>query len=88
MKFSFNNFDIDLLKEMSVYSFYIFINMVVNQVNQNLDKTILGRYGGTIVTAVYSIGENMELIYQQLSTTISNVFTPRIHRMVAGNISD
>lgn len=88
MKFSFNNFDIDLLKEMSVYSFYIFINMVVDQVNQNVDKTILGRYSGTLVTAIYSVGERMELVYQQLSTAISTVFTPRVHRMVAANISN
>lgn len=88
MKFSFNNFDIDLLKEMSVYSTYIFINMVVDQVNQNVDKTILGRYSGTLVTAIYSVGERMELVYQQLSTAISTVFTPRVHRMVAANISN
>lgn len=65
MKFSFDNFDMELLKEMSVYSFYIFINMVVDQVNQNVDKTILGRYSGTLVTAIYSVGERMELVYQQ-----------------------
>lgn len=88
MQFSFTNFDMTLLKEMSVYSFYIFINMVVDQVNQNVDKTLLGRYSGTLVTAVYSVGERMELIYQQFSTAISNVFTPKVHRMVAGNISD
>lgn len=88
MHFSFTNFDMTLLKEMSVYSFYIFINMVVDQVNQNVDKTLLGRYSGTLVTAVYSVGERMELMYQQLSTAISNVFTPRVHRMVASNISD
>lgn len=88
MHFSFTNFDTALLKEMSVYSFYIFINMVVDQVNQNVDKTLLGRYSGTLVTAVYSVGERMELMYQQLSTAISNVFTPRVHRMVENNISD
>lgn len=88
MKFTFTNFDNDLLKEMSIYSFYIFINMLVDQVNQNVDKTILGRYNGTVVTAIYSVGERMELIYQQLSTAISSVFTPRVHRMVASNTSN
>ncbi|WAT23970.1 oligosaccharide flippase family protein [Aerococcus urinaeequi] len=77
-----------MLKGMSVYSFYIFINMVVDQVNKNVDITLLGRYSGTLITAVYSVGERMELIYQQISTSISNVFTPRVHRMVVGNISD
>lgn len=88
MHFSFRDFDFELLKEMSVYSFYIFINMIVDQVNQNLDKTIIGRYGGTIIVAIYSVGENFELIYQQLSTSISSVFTPKIHRMISDNASD
>lgn len=88
MHFSFNNFDIELLKEMSVYSFFIFINMLVDQVNQNLDKTIIGRYGGTIVTAVYSVGERFELIYQQLSIAIASVFTPKIHNMISQNTSN
>lgn len=88
MKFAFRNFDRDLMKEMTVYSSYIFINMVVDQVNNNMDKTILGSYQGTISVAIYSIAANLRLYYQQISSTISNVFTPRIHRMIAQNTDD
>lgn len=85
MKFMFKNFDHDLMKEMTVYSSYIFINMVVDQVNNNVDKTILGRYRGTISVAVYSVASSLNSYYTQISTTISNVFIPRIHRLVASN---
>src|SRR5699024_12132851 len=53
-----------------------------------MDKTILGRIKGTIPVAIYSIGSNLNAYYQQLSLTIANVFTPRIHRMVAANADD
>lgn len=88
MKFSFKNFDHELMREMSVYSSYIFINMLVDQVNSNMDKTMLGRYRGTVSVAVYSIAATLNTYYTQISTTIAAVFTPRIHRMVAAHGSD
>lgn len=85
MKFTFKSFDHDLMREMTVYSSYIFVHMIVDQVNMNMDKTILGRYQGSISVAIYSIGANLNTYYMQLSTTISAIFIPRIHRMVAAN---
>lgn len=88
MKFSMKNFDFGLMKEMTIYSSYIFINLIVDQINNNVDKTILGRYQGTISVAIYSVAANLKLYYTQISSTISNVFIPRIHRMIASNNSD
>lgn len=88
MTFSFRNFDKELFKEMLRYSSFIFINIIVDQVNNNVDKTILGRYKGTIAVAIYSVGSKLNLYYGQFSTTISAVFTPRIHRMIALNPLD
>lgn len=88
MRFLFRNFDRGLMVEMIVFSSYIFINMIVEQVNNNMDKTILGRFKGTIPVAIYSVGSNLNAYYQQLSLTIANVFTPRIHRMVAADVDD
>lgn len=83
MRFSFNNFDRNLMKEMTIFSSYIFLNMIVDQVNNNLDKTILGRYKGTISVAIYSVAVNLNIYYTQISSAISSVFIPRIHRIVA-----
>jgi len=88
MKFLFKKFDRALMVEMTVFSSYIFMNMVVEQVNNNVDKTILGRFQGTIPVAIYSVGVNLNTYYQQLSTTVAAVFTPRIHRMVAAETED
>lgn len=85
IKFAIKNFDHDLMKEMTIYSSYIFMNMIVDQINNNMDKTILGRYQGTVSVAIYSVAASLKEYYTQISTTISAVFIPRIHRMVAGN---
>src|SRR5699024_3668865 len=88
MHFLFKDFDRHLMIEMTIFSSYIFVNMVVEQINNNVDKTILGRFQGTVPVAIYSIGSNLNIYYQQLSLTIAKVFTPRVHRMVAEEIND
>lgn len=82
MKFKFNGFDFSLMKEMTIFSSYIFINMVVDQINWNVDKFILGRFHGTISVAVYGLASQLSSYYMSLSSTISGVFIPRVHKMV------
>lgn len=83
IKFLFSQFDFDLMKEMIVFSSYIFINMIIDQINWNVDKFILGRFKGTSGVAVYGLAAQLNTYYLSLSTAISNVFIPRVNRMVA-----
>lgn len=83
MKFCFHKFDFALMKEMAVFSSYIFLNMIIDQINWNIDKFILGRFRGTVAVAVYGLAAQLNSYYLSLSTAISNVFTPRVNRMVA-----
>lgn len=85
MKFLFKQFDFTLMKEMTVFSSYIFINMIIDQVNWNVDKFIIGRFIGTVGVAVYGLAAQLNTYYLSLSTSISSVFVPRINRMVAVN---
>lgn len=77
--FSFQGFDIKVLKELALFSGFIAINMIVDQINLNLDKILLGRYRGTTAVAIYSAGYTLYAYYHSFSTSVSNVFTPRIH---------
>lgn len=79
MKFIFNKFDLSLFKEISGYSAFIFINMITDQLNWQMDKIILGKFVGSIAIAVYSIGAQLNQYFMQFSSSISNVFTPQIH---------
>ncbi|MCZ0717173.1 lipopolysaccharide biosynthesis protein [Aerococcus kribbianus] len=85
IKFIFNRFDKELFISVGSYSFFIFLNMVVDQINNELDKVILGRYRGTLSVAIYSVGEKISLYYTQMSTVISQIFTPKIHQMIGSN---
>lgn len=83
MRFSFKGLDLSLLREIAVFSSFIFLNMLVDQVNWNVDKFILGRVGGTALVAVYAVAAQLNSYYLSLSTTVSSVFVPRVNKMVA-----
>lgn len=72
-----------LLKEIGVFSFYIFINMIVDQINWSVDKFILGVFSGTTAVAIYAVGGQINTMYMSLSTSISSVFIPRVNKIVA-----
>lgn len=82
IKFSFGKFDFGLMKEISIFSSYIFLNMIVDQINWNIDRFLLGMYKGTGAVAIYGIGSQFNTYYMSFSTSVSNVFIPRINRMV------
>lgn len=83
IKFKFKKFQAGLLREMWVFTFFIFLNQIIDQVNWSVDKFLLGRFAGTTAVAVYGVGGQINTMYQQFSTSISNVFVPKVNRIVA-----
>lgn len=88
IRFLFKGFKLSLLKEMFTFTFFIFLNQIINQINWSVDKFLLGRLAGTTAVAVYGVGGTINNMYLQASLSISNVFTPRVHRLVANNQRD
>lgn len=88
MRFSFRNFDFKLMREMTVFSYFIFVNLIVDQINWNVDKFILGRFHGTVSVAVYGLAAQLNTYYLSISATISSVFIPRVHRLIASTNDD
>lgn len=84
IKFVFEDFDFSLLKEMWVFTFFIFLNQIIDKINWSVDKFLLGRLMGTTAVAVYGVGGQINTMYLQFSTSISNVFVPKVNRIVAG----
>ncbi len=80
--FVFSEFEKGLLK--SIFSFTVFVAMttIIDQINTNVDKILLGRFWGTAETAVYSVGFLLCHCYTIFSRSISSVFSPRIHEIV------
>lgn len=81
-KFIFYKFEKGLFKELVLYTGFIAINMIVDQINWNIDKILLGRFKGTVSVAVYAVGYSLFNYYMMLSTSVSGVFTPRLHTIV------
>ncbi|MCR5142751.1 MAG: oligosaccharide flippase family protein [Ruminococcus sp.] len=81
-KFVFNDFEKGLFKGLFAYTAFIALNTVIDQINWNIDKLLLGRFKGTGEVAVYSVGYTLYNCYMLFSTSISGVFTPRIHKIV------
>ncbi len=87
-RFVFHDFEKGIFLNLFTYTAFIAINMIVDQINWNVDKVLLGRYKGTDAVAVYSIGYTLYQHYMMFSTSISSVFTPRIHRIVTETSND
>lgn len=88
MRFIFKKINLGLMKEMWVFSFYIFLNMIIDQINWNLDNFIVGVFRGTTGVAIYSIGAQFNSYYVTFSNSISSVFIPKINRMVIEDNDD
>lgn len=87
-RFCFRNLQFSLLKEMWVFTFFIFLNQIVDQINWSVDKFLLGRLSGTVSVAIYGVGAQINTVYIQFSSSISSVFIPKVHRIVAGTGND
>ena len=59
VRFRFGHFEKGLFKSLFAYTSFIAINLIVDQVNGNLGKFILGRFQGTTVVAIYAVGYSL-----------------------------
>ena len=80
---SFKGFEWRLLKEIGVFSSFLFINMIIDQINWNVDKLILGHTSGTNEVAVYGVASQFNSLFMTFSTTVSSVFSPRVNLIAA-----
>ncbi|WP_077623685.1 lipopolysaccharide biosynthesis protein [Sediminibacillus massiliensis] len=82
IKLYFKKFDMKLLKEIFIYSMFIFIAIIVDKIYWSTDQFILGMYSGTIMVSIYAIASQINMYYMQFSTAISGMFLPRLTAMI------
>lgn len=78
IKFNFSKMETNLTKEILYFSFFIFLNLIIDFLYSNTDKLILGAVTGTVSVSVYSIGIYFSQYFTQLSSAMSGVFLPKI----------
>lgn len=79
MRILFKNIAGVEFREIVQYSGYIFIIMIVDQINWNVDKILLGLIKGTLSVAVYGVAAQINTLFMSFSTAVSSVYVPRIH---------
>lgn len=82
VKFVFNKLDWKLFFSMGSYTFFIFLNSIIKQINWSVDKLLIGRIIGTGAVAIYGIGSTINNIYMNCANAISNIFVPKVNHLI------
>ena len=81
VRLKFKGFDFSLLKEIFAYSFFIFLNSIIDKANWSLGQFLLGSLIGTAATAVFAVSTQLNNMYMNFSTAISGVMLPKVTKM-------
>lgn len=81
IKIYFQKFQWGFLKEVAMYSFYIFLGAIIDRLYWSTGQIVLGAYVGTAAVAVFAVAIQLEQMYMAFSTAISGVFLPKVTAM-------
>lgn len=85
IKILFARINAMFIKEIAIFSFWLFLNGIMDRVYWSTGQFVLGATIGTAAVGIYSIAILLQTMYMQFSTSISNVLLPKITAMVARN---
>lgn len=90
LKARYNNLPKNLIKEILLFSFWIFVANIVNQLYSTTDTIIIGAIPAlaTVGVAVYNIGVTFNNMMTNFSVGLLSVLTPKVNKMVFSNSSN
>ncbi len=90
LKPRYNNLPKNLVKEILIFSTWIFIANVVNQLYNTTDTLIIGAIPAlaTVGVAIYNVGITFNSMMVSFSLGLLNVLTPKVNAMVFSNSSN
>lgn len=83
IRIRFAKFKFAFLKEVSIYSFWIFLNAIMDRIYWSTGQFVLGIYRGAVAVAVYAVAIQLQGMFMMFSTAISGVFLPKVTAMVS-----
>jgi len=83
IKFKFEKKYRKKTKEVFIFSSFLLISMIVDQINWSVDKFILGKMCGTVVVAIYTVGATINTYYKSMGEAISSVFVPKVYEIIS-----
>lgn len=87
IKIKFHYFDKVLINSVFTFSLAIFIQSIVNQINQNVDRVILGVIEGPSIVGIYSIALVFFTTFSSVAGILGGVFVPQATQLVHRNAS-
>lgn len=87
IKIIFGKFNWPFVKEISVYSFWIFLNAIMDKIYWGTGQFVLGAVSGTVAVAIFSVAILLQQMYMSFSTSIVGVLLPKVTSMVSNNKS-
>ncbi|MBO5525539.1 MAG: lipopolysaccharide biosynthesis protein [Clostridia bacterium] len=85
MRVSFKSPDFHLLRDIFFFSLFIAMNQLIDQINWQTDKVILGKICSGAAVAVYAVGAQINSMFTSFSTAVSSVFAPKVNLIVSKN---
>lgn len=76
-------FDKIIFRQLCVFSVFVFLNIVSDQINWNVDKTILGIFKGSESVTTYSLGSQFNSYFLTFSYALYSLFSPRAYKTVS-----
>lgn len=88
MRINIRYMDKTVFSDLLGYTFFIFLSDLVDQLNSNVDKFLLGRMIGTVSVAIYSVGNNLKHYYTMVSWLIPEMYKPEVNRLAIEEKND
>lgn len=85
IKLYFRKFRWPFIREVSIYSFWIFLNVIMDRVYWSTGQFVLGAMVGTAAVAVFAVAIQLQGMYMQFSSAISSVFLPKVTGIVTAS---
>lgn len=85
VSFKRGKYEKEFLYEIAGYSFFIFLNAIMDKIYWGSGQFILGIVSGTLQVAIYAVAMQFMMMYMHISTAVSGVFLPKVTMMVAQN---
>lgn len=83
IRIKLHSWDSKFAKEIMLFSFFVFLAMIMDQVYWQTGQIILGAVAGTGAVAVYSIAVQLDITYLSFSGNLSSVFLPQLSALAA-----
>ena len=87
-RFKLHKWEGKFVKEILFFSFFIFLNAIMDQVYWKTGQLILGAVIGTVAVAIYSVTVQLTSAYMSFSSNVSSVFLPKLSALAAQDSMD